>query len=187
MAPRFVVITGGPGSGKTTLIDHLASLGYATVPEAGIQIIEELNQEYGIPGQVAWRQGHMDEFQRLIFQRQVALEAACSVAGDAFVFCDRGRPDVLAYAELAGLVLDDDQWALVEEQRYFRVFLLDTLTGFEARPATGRTSDRQRSVRLYDLLDTGYRSLGYVLVPVPELSIEERVRLVLSDLGLLSS
>jgi len=32
---RFIVLTGGPGSGKTTLIEALRRLGLVTAPEAG--------------------------------------------------------------------------------------------------------------------------------------------------------
>ena len=38
---RFVVITGGPGAGKTTLIDRLAAAGFGAKPEAGRAIIQD--------------------------------------------------------------------------------------------------------------------------------------------------
>ncbi|HTC48983.1 MAG TPA: AAA family ATPase [Candidatus Aquilonibacter sp.] len=37
---RFFVITGGPGSGKTTLIDALQQAGYARSIEAGRGVIQ---------------------------------------------------------------------------------------------------------------------------------------------------
>jgi predicted ATPase len=40
-ADRFHVLTGGPGSGKTTLVEALAARGYATAPEAGRTVIRE--------------------------------------------------------------------------------------------------------------------------------------------------
>jgi predicted ATPase len=181
---RLVVITGGPGAGKTSLVTYLASLGYVTVPEAAIQIIDELNRELGVSGQVEWREGHPAEFVQLAFRRQVALEMACPVAEGSIGFCDRGRPDVVAYARLYGLELDREVRSLIERQRYLRVFLLDTLSSFEDRSATGRTSDRERSLRIGDLLDDAYRSYGYSPFQVPELSIEDRARIVLSELGL---
>jgi predicted ATPase len=183
MTSRFVVITGGPGSGKTSLVAHLGSLGYVTVPEAAIQIIEELNREHGVAGQIEWRQQHPAEFQRLAFRRMVALEAACTVAEGSIGFCDRGRPDAIAYAELYGLELDSEVRSLVENQRYLRVYLLDTLSCFRTRSATGRTSDRERSVRIHDLLYEAYRSLGYSPTRVPELPVRDRARFVLSELG----
>jgi predicted ATPase len=177
------VITGGPGSGKTTLVAHLGSLGYATVPEAAIQIIEELNRQRGVAGQVEWRLRHPAEFTRLIIRRQVALEAACAVAEGGIAFCDRGRPDPQAYAALAGSKLDGEVNALIEGQRYDRVFLLDTPLRFRERPETGRISDRARSVRIHELLEGVYRAHGYAPIQVPELSVEDRARFVLSELG----
>jgi len=38
--PR-VIVTGGPGAGKTTLISHLAAAGYATVHDSVRAIIAE--------------------------------------------------------------------------------------------------------------------------------------------------
>lgn len=180
---RFVAITGGPGSGKTSLIEYLGSLGYATVPEAAIQIIAELNRQHGIPGQIAFRREHPVEFLHLIMRRQAALEAACAAAEGSLVFCDRGRPDALAYAELYGLPPEDELRSHAASQQYHRVFLLDTLSHFPERPHTGRTSDRSRSLQVRDLLDAAYRSQGYSPFRLPELSTADRARLVLSELG----
>jgi predicted ATPase len=40
-AARFVVLTGGPGGGKSTLLAALAALGHAVSPEAGRAIIRD--------------------------------------------------------------------------------------------------------------------------------------------------
>jgi predicted ATPase len=48
---RFFVLTGGPGSGKTTLIEALNARGYATTEEAGRGVIREemRNNGSGLP------------------------------------------------------------------------------------------------------------------------------------------
>ena len=38
---RLVVITGGPGSGKSTVVDGLRAVGFACVSEAGRAIIRD--------------------------------------------------------------------------------------------------------------------------------------------------
>lgn len=49
---RFIVLTGGPGSGKSTLIDHLQGMGYGRSQEAERGIIQD---QVGIGGRaVPW-------------------------------------------------------------------------------------------------------------------------------------
>jgi predicted ATPase len=38
---NFIIITGGPGMGKTSLVQHLSELGYQHVPETGRSIIQQ--------------------------------------------------------------------------------------------------------------------------------------------------
>jgi predicted ATPase len=38
---RFFIVTSGPGSGKSTLIDALAARGISSMPEAGRAIIQD--------------------------------------------------------------------------------------------------------------------------------------------------
>ena len=70
--PRLIVLTGGSGVGKTTLIERLKSLGYHTVPEAAMQVISTLNGmlddgHVGGPGrQLEWRTKHQAAFGDLV-------------------------------------------------------------------------------------------------------------------------
>jgi predicted ATPase len=48
--PYTVVLTGGPHSGKTTLIEELRRRGQRVVPEAALALIEELNAAMGVEG-----------------------------------------------------------------------------------------------------------------------------------------
>ena len=41
MSDHFFVVTGGPGAGKTTLIEELARRGFLPVPESGRAIIRK--------------------------------------------------------------------------------------------------------------------------------------------------
>jgi predicted ATPase len=54
---RFFVVTGGPGFGKTTLVETLAADGIGGMPEAGRAIIQAQVAIGGthFPGATGWR------------------------------------------------------------------------------------------------------------------------------------
>ena len=178
----LVVVTGGPGSGKTTLVEALGARGFATVPEAAIQVIGELNEELGLDGQKAWRGAHRAEFQTRVIRRQVELEERCTTEGVTFL--DRGRPDGLAYCRHFGGAVPEEVARLAPLGRYDRVLVLDTLAHFEDRGATGRTSDRAMSLAVRERIEGVYRELGYSPLPVPEMEVGKRVEFALEVLGL---
>ena len=183
-SPR-VVITGGPCSGKTTVVEALAGLGYRTVPEAAIEVIADLTRDLGLEGQAKWRSEHREAFQVLIIEKQAALEAAAASDpdGDRALFLDRGRLDGLAYCRVFDAPVPPEVEEGCRDLPYDRVFLLDTLTDFDGRAATGRTSDRERSLKIRDELRRTYAERGLEPVCLPEASVEGRIERILADLG----
>lgn len=176
-----IVLTGGPCSGKTTLIEALAHRGFWVVPEAAIQVIEVLQREMGHEPFQRWRREQATESQTLICERQIQLEAAAGDRDGGVVFLDRGLVDGLAYCEFhrtpppallrGGLPL---------EGRYSRVFVLDTLANFRARAGTGRRSSDADSRAISVILERLYRQHGYAVTRVPELPVPERIERVLA-------
>ncbi|WMS43739.1 AAA family ATPase [Acuticoccus sp. MNP-M23] len=56
MSDHFLVVTGGPGAGKTSLITELARRGFYTIPESGRAIIRKEIASGGgaLPWGIAW-------------------------------------------------------------------------------------------------------------------------------------
>ena len=95
---RFYVITGGPGSGKTALIEALRSLGYPSSVEAGRGIILD---HMAIDGPaLPWRDPMLFSELMLSWEIRSYHDAEQSTGP---VFFDRGVPDVLGYLHLMNI------------------------------------------------------------------------------------
>jgi predicted ATPase len=175
-----VVITGGPYSGKTALVRAMAERGYATVPEAAIEVIEDLTAEMGLAGQAAWRSENRVEFQERIITRQLELEADAAPAGP--IFQDRSRLDGLAYCRVFASQVPVALQAACKQLPYDRVILLETIGRFKGRTESGRTSDYKRSLAIRDALREVYTEHGLEPIEIAEMPMRDRVNTVLASL-----
>jgi predicted ATPase len=176
-APQLYVITGGPGSGKTTVLSELSRRGYRCVPEVARLIIQEQMETGGVA--LPWKDTR--RYAEIMLERSIAtfLENA---AIPETAFCDRGIPDTLGYVRLIGLE-DLHAAAASRSYRYAR-------TVFVAPPWRAiYVTDKERkqpfaeAIQTYDLMVRVYEELGYRIVELPLCAAEERADLVLQNLG----
>ncbi len=172
------VITGGPGTGKTLLINMLANLGYATASEAAREIIDQ-----GLAAGQTLQQIRGDEqtWQCKILTRILTTES--SLNPQTPTFFDRGAHDGLAFLQLKG-VKPGKYWEPItkssRQPHYKTVFLLEPLPNFEHDYA--RTENAQITNRLNDLTAQIYISFGMQPIHIPYLPPQERLELILSHL-----
>jgi predicted ATPase len=95
---EIVVITGGPGTGKTTLIDALIEQGYSCFPEISRQITLEAKKQ-GIEQLFLEKPLLFSEL--LLEGRKKQYQSALQDHAE-IVFLDRGIPDILAYMHYIG-------------------------------------------------------------------------------------
>lgn len=166
------VITGAPCSGKTTVIDHIESLGYMVVPEvARIYITNEIKKGRAL-GQIKGD----NSFEYTILAEKIKIED--SLPEDKMLFLDRAVPDSIAYFKLAGLNTDE----LIQRGRilrYKKIFLFERLR-FEKDKI--RTEDEAEIALLDRLLEESYQMLCYNVVHVPVLSTRDRAKYILQRL-----
>lgn len=176
---RKVVLTGGAGAGKTTTINRLRQMGYATVPESAIEVMEAYPE---------LKSGEPYAFQKQVVDTQIANEAAISAMGmeeeSRFIFLDRGIIDSKAYCTLRNTPEPPGLDAACRSSDYYAVFALETLNNFTERPETGRTSNQAMSRQTYDLLLEAYAHYGYTVISIPDQPVEVRIKLILHHLGL---
>ncbi|KAL1507955.1 hypothetical protein AB1Y20_007559 [Prymnesium parvum] len=199
--PRLIVLTGGSGVGKTTLIERLARLGYHTVPEAAMQVIGALNALLDDGGgngpsrQLEWRCKHKAAFSDLLGAIAVTQEArAAAHPTSAYIFLDRSSLDNLGYAEVNGYTPPDFLTPAFRESfsaRLYRVFVLDPVgTNREAVQArneqTGRSPDPQGSKHVSDVMFKVYSELGCETHRLMDGSVDQRLADLLSICGISS-
>jgi predicted ATPase len=175
---NFIVITGGPGAGKTTLIDALAMFGHGRTIEAGRFIIQA-QAEIGGMG-VHW--GDRQLFAELMLMHEIrSYEEAYAAPG--LVFFDRGVTELTGYLRMSGRPVLAHFKAAADAYRYNRVV-------FAAPPwreifanDVERKQDFAEAVQTHEACVRSYRECGYDVVELPKSSVADRVRFVLARVG----
>ena len=164
------VITGAPCSGKTTVICELEQLGHTVVHEVARAYIDERLKTGETIDQI---KSDILSFERHILYKKIEIEQ--SLQKDAIIFLDRAVPDSVGYYILEGLNPDDP----IQKSRllrYKKIFFFDRIP-FEKD--TVRSEDDEIASRLDGLLKESYRALGYDMIVVPHMTVNERVRFIL--------
>jgi predicted ATPase len=170
---KWYVITGVPGSGKTTLISRLSEMGYLTCPESARLLI---NKETSKGKPLKEIRGDERKFQKRVFKIKIKLED--KLPKGKIVFLDRGFPDCIAYHKLYGLDTKEIL-KLCKEKRYKKIFFLEPLP---FKKDYARTEDKKTIEKLNYLLRKSYLDLGYEIVTVPIMSAEDRIKFILSKI-----
>ena len=171
---HWYVITGGPSTGKTTLLAELARRGYRTVQEAARTVIDDALAR-GITPQELRR----DEKR---FQEDVAAMKATTEASldpQMVTFFDRGMHDTLAYMRYYSFDISESIEQLMNA-RCRAVFLLDPLPQYESDYA--RTEDEQFIAAIQQLLHDAYAEYDMTPIHIPAVSVDERINLILDHL-----
>jgi predicted ATPase len=179
-----VVLTGGPGSGKSDLIEMIKGLEYAIVDEAAIEFIEELIREKGEEETKKWRRQNVADFQALLAPRAAKAENEAVPGKEGFVFLDRAVPDGIAFCRKNNVAVPNELAQLVHPENYNIVFVCDTLTVFPERPDSGRLSNQEDSRILGELLEDVYRGFGLPVHRVANGPIEDRLFFICRTLGI---
>lgn len=172
------VLTGGPGTGKSTTLAELAKKGYQTVPEAARLVIqEEQGKEGGILPCLPWT--NLYEFQRRVLERQLDLESRLN---PAVAFLDRGGLDSIAYCWQGRIETPPEVLKAARERHYHGVFVLEPLPNYIQDQERRENLNTARELHQY--IQDVYRKYGYQPITVPVLPVAERAQFILQQLKL---
>ena len=178
MGKEIVVLIGGPGTGKSTLIDGLVEKGYICYPEVSREVILEARQQ-GIEQLFLEKPLLFSEL--LLEGRKKQFAQASSETAD-IVFIDRGIPDVLAYMHYIGDSYPAFFDAACKEHVYTKIFFLppweEIYTADDAR-----YENYEQAKLIAGHLQETYKSFGYNLIEVPKDTPDNRILFILGHLS----
>jgi predicted ATPase len=173
---KSVILTGAPGSGKSTLVRLLRQQGVECVDEPARRIIAE---QRTIGGQgIGERDPRL--FVELLLSRAIWDYNNLDQSAQATVF-DRGVADVIAYANLYGIPFEHGWNAAREYTGNERVFFAPNWQQIYTTDDE-RTMSFDASEQMGSDLRAIYETLGYQIVELPRATPEERADFVLQRL-----
>ena len=174
--PDIHILTGPPGSGKSSVLTHLAS-DFQTVSEPARRVLADQRATGG--------RGTGDQdpalFVSLMLQQAIDDQQSLrGVSGPAI--CDRGLPDLLAYTAYWQLPDGAIRAAIAAMPRPQTVFWFPPWQAIYTQDAE-RTLDFGGSAAFGALVRGAYESLGFSLVDVPLAPVEGRAAFIRQRIG----
>ena len=166
------VLTGGPGNGKSTIIEILNSKGVYTIDEAANYFIKEQQRNGG--NILPWRDKHA--FQMSVFEIQSKWEKEIPASIEKAVL-DRGIPDGIAYYHVYDLSPPRELVEAAKNAKYESVFLVEPLKELEITET--RRENRPLQIKIHNAIKNVYEDLGYDLIKVPVMDKEVRAKYIL--------
>lgn len=172
-----IVITGGPGTGKSTIIDRLVGMKFTCMPEISRTITKEA-QKSGID------QLFLSDpllFSRLLLEGRIEQYLAADRHEAKSVFFDRGIPDIHGYMDYLGTDYPKDYHEKSITYRYSHIFMMPPWKKIYKKD-NERYESFEQSLAIFNHLIEAYEEMGYSIISVPVGNIDQRVKFILNSL-----
>ncbi|GGD05017.1 AAA family ATPase [Hyunsoonleella pacifica] len=179
MGLKRIVITGGPGTGKSTIINELIKQDFTCMEEISRQVTLDAQKE-GIE-QLFLTNPLL--FSELLLKGRISQFKNSEKTENNIVFFDRGIPDVLAYMDYIGGCYPED---FVTHSQHFVYDVVFILKPWEAiyKSDNERYESFSQAQKIHDYLLETYQSFNYSPIDVPFGTVEERTNFILNTLSL---
>ncbi|BAO56466.1 AAA family ATPase [Nonlabens marinus] len=169
-----ILLIGGPGSGKTTLIKAIEDKGYTVHHEISREITLKA-QKQGI--EQLFLDDPMSFSNQLLEKRIEQFHRADS----GIHFYDRGIPDVPAYHKSTKDPIPESYYEASKKHIYDQVFFLPPWKEIYESD-NERYESYDQAVTIGKILTDFYESLNYNVIRVPKLPVAERLDFILRTL-----
>ncbi len=184
MSKKRIVITGAPGTGKTSVIVKLENEKFFCFHE----IIRSMTQEAKkndnsktIISNPIVSVSDPKQFNTLILNGRIQQFNDAKSKGIDLIFYDRGIPDVLAYMDYFKQPYDEHFLNACKDHLYNHIFLLPPWEEIYVSDEERYESFEEAKEIHHHLFDM-YSSLGYNCIEVPFGTVKERYNFILKNI-----
>ncbi|KJD32928.1 ATPase [Tamlana nanhaiensis] len=178
MNTKRIVITGGPGTGKSSIINDLIKRDFICLEEISRQVTIEAKKD-GIDQLFLTNPLLFSEL--LLKGRQKQFTEANNFENKT-VFFDRGIPDILAYMDYIGDTYPQSFIDACNDAVYDAVFILKPWKEIYTSDSE-RYENFDQALQIHDNLVNTYKQYNYTLIDVPFDTVENRTNFILKVLG----
>ena len=167
-----IVLTGGPGAGKTTVLEELRHRGYATGDDAARSIIRERKHAGLSP------RPDPATFAKQVFEKEVASYHATTQSP---TFFERGVVDAVGSLFGAGTLSEKEFGRLINDYPYQTVFIFPP---WEEIYCTDDERDHtfEHSVKVYESILALYQRFSSTPIEVPLGTVDDRTNFILAHI-----
>lgn len=168
---NFYIITGGPGVGKTTVIDELQHVGFLTIREEARRIIKE---QLSVGGDgVPWKDKAL--YARLMLDASATtFEEIINTECSEPVFFDRGLLDVVCYMDMESIPMSNAVTEITGRCVYNKnVFILPPWQEIY-KTDNERKQSWEEAVYTFAKMKETYSKYGYNVIELPRASVSEK-------------
>lgn len=171
------MITGAPGTGKTTIIEALLALKHQCFSEVSRDITLEA-REKGI--EQLFLTDPLLFSKHLLEKRSQQYSDALNLTTD-LIFFDRGVPDVFAYLNFANENYDFDCKLINSENKYTKIFITPPWKEIYTTD-NERFESFEQALEIHSHIINTYKQLNYIPITIPTGTVEERINFILSNI-----
>jgi predicted ATPase len=176
---KKIVITGGPGTGKSTVITELEKQKFTCMHEIS-RAITLMAKKNGIE-QLFLKDPLL--FSKLLLEARIEqFKKATTYKADS-VFFDRGIADVFAYMNYLGVNYPDIFVEECNRNKYYNVVFLMPPWKEIYITDNERYESFEQALAIHNHLNIAYKNLGYTVIEVPFGTVKERVKFILNKIN----
>jgi len=174
---KRIVIAGGPGSGKTSLIYLLEKMGYKCMHEISREVTKKAQDE-GID-QLFLNNPIL--FSELLLEGRINQFNEIDSSKNSIIFYDRGLPDIIAYMNYVKQDYPEKFDEACFNYQYDKIFILPPWPDIYLQD-NERYETFKEAEELFDYLIDGYQKYKYDLHEIPFGTLEERAQFIIDNI-----